>query len=631
MNLFWFFICLLFVSCSSKHEVARGKLTIDFSQEENFDDRAVTDPGTAGDLTCVGVWVSTGTENEIGTCIDLNDVTVATPFTTFGPKKIVNAAAEFQFNLSVGPNRKFSIVGFKTNDGNCPTQFQIDQNQRTNISNIFILGENSVDLIGGDQEVNVNASIVGATKIKSCTGTGLSVVANTCDQNLTATNFNDIGGPGTTAAQPFIICNANQLETIGINAAAINKFYKIDQNIDYSGISAPHTIIGGNVAPFTGQIDGASNTISGFTHNQNTTDSHVGFIGRMTGGTVKNLKLTNVNIGGASHLGGLAGLADTSSTINNVFVTGAVAGNNNGNNTDNIGGVVGELNVSTLTKVTSSVNVTAASGKTIGNGRIGGVVGYCDGCTISKAKSSGTHTIGGNTNIMFDVGGIVGIVQDTSAAVNISECSFTGSISLDPSAAGFIGGVGGIISFIKADGTNGVTVTDIFSNATLLVGPSNNTGHDMGGLIGSTKTFAAGDSIVVNKGYSAGSVTHNSTGAAPNVGGVTGKCNQQAGTNSMLNIFTATNVVGGNGDNGEGTGFDTGGCTLSLFYADAAAGFSCTGGSGCDNPQATAVSVLSNFFSSSNPPLNAWGNFGTVWQQNTAAFPTLINVGSSIQ
>ena len=106
----------------------------------------------------------------------------------------------------------------------------------------------------------------------------------------------------------------------------------LDNDIDLSDID--WTPIGTESRPYTGTFDGGTYTITGLTVNQ--TRENVGLIGCIgSNGTVKNVKLENVNITGDGYfVGGVAGT--NYGTIENCSVDGTLT-----NNRHYLGGVVG--------------------------------------------------------------------------------------------------------------------------------------------------------------------------------------------------------------------------------------------------------------------------------------------------
>ncbi|MED9800504.1 MAG: fimbrillin family protein [Prevotella sp.] len=146
------------------------------------------------------------------------------------------------------------------------------------------------------------------------------------------------------------------------------------------------TPIGDNDNRYTGTFDGGNYTITGLTVNQEGTNyvGLIGFIG--SDGTVKNVKLENVNITGSYYVGGVVGY--NSGSVTACTSSGSVSGS------IYVGGVVGD-NYGTVTACT-------ASGSVEGRSNVGGVVGYNSSGSVTACTSSGS--VEGS----IDVGGVVG-------------------------------------------------------------------------------------------------------------------------------------------------------------------------------------------------------------------------------
>ena len=172
------------------------------------------------------------------------------------------------------------------------------------------------------------------------------------------------------------------------------------------------TPIGDNDNRYTGTFDGGNYTITGLTVNQEGTNyvGLIGFIG--SDGTVKNVKLENVNITGSYYVGGVVGYnsgsvtaCTSSGSVSGSYYVGGVVGGNFGTVTActssgsvsgsiYVGGVVGD-NYGTVTACT-------ASGSVEGRSNVGGVVGYNSSGSVTACTSSGS--VEGS----IDVGGVVG-------------------------------------------------------------------------------------------------------------------------------------------------------------------------------------------------------------------------------
>ena len=157
-------------------------------------------------------------------------------------------------------------------------------------------------------------------------------------------------------------------------------------DIDLSDID--WTPIGTESRPYTGTFDGGTYTITGLTVNQ--TRENVGLIGCIgSNGTVKNVKLENVNITGDGYfVGGVAGT--NYGTIENCSVDGTLT-----NNRHYLGGVVGN-NYGSIIGCSSSGTITGTSPNVggIGGQSVGGTIMACYSVANIKGWSSSGGVLG---------------------------------------------------------------------------------------------------------------------------------------------------------------------------------------------------------------------------------------------
>ena len=160
----------------------------------------------------------------------------------------------------------------------------------------------------------------------------------------------------------------------------------LDNDIDLSDID--WTPIGTESRPYTGNFDGGTYTITGLTVNQ--TRENVGLIGCIgSNGTVKNVKLENVNITGDGYfVGGVAGT--NYGTIENCSVDGTLT-----NNRHYLGGVVGN-NYGSIIGCSSSGTITGTSPNVggIGGQSVGGTIMACYSVANIKGWSSSGGVLG---------------------------------------------------------------------------------------------------------------------------------------------------------------------------------------------------------------------------------------------
>jgi len=233
---------------------------------------------------------------------------------------------------------------------------------------------------------------------------------------------------GNEDAASYTIYTADQLAGLAelINADILTSFWNktvsLGADIDLSSYGKNYNDGRGwiPIRRFFGEFDGNNKTISGLYINAPDM-SRMGLFINANFGSVKNLRLVDVDITGNNYAGGIA--AESGSLIENCSVTGIVRGR------DFVGGLVGSLGESIIKNSYTDATV-------IGNSTIGGLVGTIDILgSIESSFSAGS--VSGNNN----VGGIAGIVDisgsiiNSYSAANVSGNNFVGGI------AGFLRGI----------------------------------------------------------------------------------------------------------------------------------------------------------------------------------------------
>ena len=174
-------------------------------------------------------------------------------------------------------------------------------------------------------------------------------------------------------------------------AKLVNEEGKTDINITLDTdltLTGEWTPIGTESQPYTGTFDGNNYTITGLTVNQ--TRNYVGLIGCIgSDGTVKNVKLENVNItGDGFFVGGVAGT--NYGTIENCSVDGTLT-----NYVQCLGGVVGD-NLGSIIGCSSSGTITGTGPNVggIGGQSVGGTIMACYSVANIKGWSSSGGVLG---------------------------------------------------------------------------------------------------------------------------------------------------------------------------------------------------------------------------------------------
>lgn len=194
---------------------------------------------------------------------------------------------------------------------------------------------------------------------------------------------------GKSEAKAFEISDATGLNLLSNHVSRGADFsgyyFKLNGNVTYShttdwnnASSYEHNFepIGNYAAGicFAGTFDGQGHTISGIRIYENDnfdTDDNIGLFGYISGGTIKDVILSDARITAHDNVGGIAGYMTGSSTVQNCNVSNTVA-IHSAVTSNYHGGIVGNLFGGTVTNCTSAVTFTLA-----GSGSYyGGIAGY---------------------------------------------------------------------------------------------------------------------------------------------------------------------------------------------------------------------------------------------------------------
>ena len=250
-----------------------------------------------------------------------------------------------------------------------------------------------------------------------------------------------MAGSGTTES-PLEIYTASQLAEIAVlvnsklgglerflfNNADAAVYLKLMNDIDLSGYQGGEgwMPIGTDSYPFKGTFDGNNKVITGLKINHSDTECQ-GLFGYISGGTVRNLGVININIQGGLNVGGVAGYLENSGIIENCYSTGTISSEIP---FCYVGGVVG-TSYATVRNCYSTCSVSAATSSS--SCTVGGVAGRSYG-SIVNCYSSGSV----NATALYGccVGGVVGI----TVGATVNNCYSTGSVS-GTGGACYVGGV----------------------------------------------------------------------------------------------------------------------------------------------------------------------------------------------
>ena len=222
-------------------------------------------------------------------------------------------------------------------------------------------------------------------------------------------------------------------------------------------LTEPWTPVGTDYQnPYTGTFDGKGHTITGLTVTGS--NEYAGLFGCIgSGGTVKNVKLVNVQITSDHQYGNAGGVAGYSQgNIENCSVSGSVSGNSTYNS---VGGVVGYQQGGSITRCSSSATVK-------GTGGVGGVAGQTNsGATLTACYSTGNVTLVSNGSDNYFAGGVVG---SNGASSTLTACYATGNVTGTGTGSIYVGGV---------TGANALgTLTACYHAAETVSGPDGATG-----------------------------------------------------------------------------------------------------------------------------------------------------------
>ncbi len=233
-----------------------------------------------------------------------------------------------------------------------------------------------------------------------------------------------------TPSDPFHIANFGNLFWMAQTPGVWNQHFVQTADIDASDsalISSPEPNtagwipIGNGSTTFSGSYDGQGYGIYNlFLHRP--TMSYTGLFGYMNGAKLNRINLRTVYILGQTYTGGLAGVANYGSVVNNCSVTGSVTG------VTNVGGLLGYCDGSGTTNSYSHANVSGTGDQV---GGFVGLSGWNNSSYHQFCYSTGSVTA---PNAAYK-GGFLG----RSSSVTLRDCYWdlqTSGMATDPLAIG---------------------------------------------------------------------------------------------------------------------------------------------------------------------------------------------------
>jgi len=330
---------------------------------------------------------------------------------------------------------------------------------------------------------------------------------------------------GNIPANAIPVSSAADLARVGTGQSSggytwsLSAYYYQTVNITLSGLFTP---IGSSSSPFTGTYNGQGYTIRGLAVNSTGTNTSSIYGGGMfmyiSGATLANIELVNVNvIGGTYHTGGLAATA-VNSTISNCVVSGLVNINYSGSGQSPqyqvVGGIVGFAMNSLIEKCVNyaNVNMYGRSGNNQGTGAAGGIAGgnstvnTTGTLTISQCANYGSiyaNTQLTSIGIHAAAGGIIGMSYGaTGSSLIVKDCYNSGSVSTHTSSSGSTVSLvasGGILGGLRNGQLGGSwTISNCYNEGTIsAVRQNTSNAQNMpgaGGIVGSSNQIGSGSS-----------------------------------------------------------------------------------------------------------------------------------------
>lgn len=254
------------------------------------------------------------------------------------------------------------------------------------------------------------------------------------------------GGGSGTPEEPYLIRDANHMQTIGADANDWGMCFKLVADIDLGQFDGKDGREKFNIIrAYGGIFDGNGHTISNFTYDSNGLD-HIGLFCFVSdfNAVIKNIGIIDPNIdaGTGRYVGSLVGRLKHG-TITNCYVMGGIV-----KGRIRIGGLVGEYS--------GTINGCFASSKVRGVSEVGGLLGSFSGGTITDCYAAGSVTgdevyvgglvgffSGGTITDSYATGSVVGRALTGGLAGRnigtINNCYSEGSVTGDQLVGGLVG------------------------------------------------------------------------------------------------------------------------------------------------------------------------------------------------
>jgi hypothetical protein len=275
------------------------------------------------------------------------------------------------------------------------------------------------------KELSNIAAVFEANEWKAVPG-GYPVLGNETAKYDLSNYFAEGSGEETN---PYLISTPKHLEYVSLLVTTEREnfdglFLKLANDLalsPYKNFTPIGKMTGERVGySFKGTFDGGNRAISGLYINSNA-NYGTGLFSHVSGGTLKNLKITNSIVKGKGNVGGLVGFISDEAFIDSCSFSGTVTGTS-----FQIGGLVGF-------NFKAEIKDSYSTEKVNGNNAVGGLVGYNSSIiknSYSASKVTGNSGVGGLVGYNFYGNGYTG---------NIDNSYFTGSVTGNNNVGGLVG------------------------------------------------------------------------------------------------------------------------------------------------------------------------------------------------
>ena len=312
------------------------------------------------------------------------------------------------------------------------------------------------------------------------TVTGATAMSNAADSGVITAVFPATDAPvyfsgNGTSGNPYQIATAAQLAKLAelVNAGNKdynNKNYILTANIDLSAYGSGFNNgkgwipIGTMSYAFGGTFAGNGKKITGLYINDSNS-YYAALFGYLSGATITNLGVENVNITGMRAGGIVAYSTITGFQITNCYTTGSISG------TSMVGGIAPySWSNGTIINCYSTASVSLTGNDTGTRDCAGGIVGELQGGSIINCYSTGAIS-GTNNNSYVAIGGIVGRVE--------VSCSVSNCAALNPSITTVAGTAGRVVGSNAGTLSNNYARNDMTVNGILI---NSTSGSDINGI-----------------------------------------------------------------------------------------------------------------------------------------------------